>query len=182
MHFFRSTLRHAMFWGAGTIILLHSSQAIAAEQVILKYRIFRESIPVKDLTALAQTGETSLKLRAYLALARQDPQQVRKTLTQEVKVSPILLDRVLNSRVGDVVLDQVSQAIHTPSKQADRQAMRSALVLSAQGDSKINLIEVIQNYPTQEVEVEGDRLEAVARQLVRLGSRLQNLLGGIRLF
>lgn len=151
----------------------------AAEQVVLKYRIFREAISVKELSTFAETGELSTSLRINLALARQDPKAIRQYLTQPVRVKVVFLDRVLNSPVGNVILDQISQVIHTPSRQADRQALRSALILSASRDGQISLIETIQNYPTQQVEVEGDRLESAYRQLRRLEDRLEDLLDNL---
>jgi hypothetical protein len=163
-------------------LLLSSSQAIAAEQVVLKYKILREKISVKELTRLTETGTPSLAIAAYLKLAGREPQDIRQPLTQVVKVNPLLLDRVLNSWVGNAVLDQVSQAIHTPSNQANRQALRAAITLSASQDGKLTLMEVLQNYPTQEVEVEGDRLVAASRQLNRLSDRLENLLNRGRWF
>ena len=169
-------LRKALVFIAIAIILFSSTSALAAEQVVLKYRIFSESISVDELTTFAQTGELSRSLRVNLALARQDPKVVRQLLTEPVKVDLIFLDRVLNSPVGNLVLDQVSQVIHTPSRRADRQALRSAMILSARQDGQISLIEIIQNYPTQEVEVEGDRLESAYRTLRRIGGRLQDKL------
>jgi hypothetical protein len=163
-------------------LLLSSSQAIAAEQVVLKYKILREKISVKELTRLTETGTPSPAIAAYLKLAGREPQDIRQPLTQVVKVNPLLLDRVLNSWVGNAVLDQVSQAIHTPSNQANRQALRAAITLSASQDGKLTLMEVLQNYPTQEVEVEGDRLVAASRQLNRLSDRLENLLNRGRWF
>lgn len=168
-------------------ILLFSSSGLlfeppvvnAAEQVVLKYRIFREAISVKELSTFAETGELSTSLRINLALARQDPKAIRQYLTQPVRVKVVFLDRVLNSPVGNVILDQISQVIHTPSRQADRQALRSALILSASRDGQISLIETIQNYPTQQVEVEGDRLESAYRQLRRLEDRLEDLLDNL---
>lgn len=160
-------------------LLFEPLAANAAEQVVLKYRIFRESISVKELSTFAETGELSTSLGINLALARQDPKAVRQYLKQPVMVKVVFLDRVLNSPVGNVILDQISQVIHTPSRQADRQALRAALVLSASRDGQISLIETIQNYPSQEVEVEGDRLESAYRQLRRLGGRLQDLLNDL---
>jgi hypothetical protein len=110
-----------------------------------------------------------------LALARQDPKLFRRYLTQPVKVNPVLLDRLLNSRIGNVLLDEISQTVHTPSGRADRQALRSALIISASGDRQLTLIEILKNYPTSDVEVEGDRLENTYRQIRRLGS-LKDLL------
>lgn len=154
--------------------------ANAAERVVLRYRIFRQSLSVEELSRFAETGELSRTLRSNLALARQDPQQVRRYLTEPVKVNPIFLDRLLNSPVGNTLLDEVSQVIYTPSRRADRQALRAALVLSAR-DGQLSLIEVLQNYPTQEVQVDGDRLEVAYRQLRRLGGRVQDLLSRVQI-
>lgn len=157
---------------AVSIFSLFTSEAIAAEQVVLKYHVLRETISVEELSTFAQTGEISRRLRVNLALARQDLKLIRKYLTEPVQVNPILLDRLLNSPVGNVFLDEISQVIHTPSRKADRQALRAALVLSARQDRTITLIEILENYPTQVVEVEGDRLEDISRFLRRLGERL----------
>ncbi|MBW4639353.1 MAG: alpha/beta hydrolase [Gloeocapsa sp. UFS-A4-WI-NPMV-4B04] len=172
------SLRRALVLMATASILLFSTSAIAADQVVLKYRIFRESISVEELSAFAETGELSKSLRINLALARQDPKAVRRYLTQPVKINVVLLDRLLNSPVGNLILNEVTEVVHTPSGKADRQALRSALVISASRDSNISLIEIIQNYPTQVVQVEGDRLESAYRQLRRLEGRLQDLVGG----
>lgn len=159
------------------VLLTTSIPVFAAEQVVLKYRVFRESLSVKELSNFADTGKLSTSLRINLTIAQQDPKKIRRYLTDSIKVNAVLLDRMLNSPVGNVVLDQVSQVIHTPSRKADRQAMRSALVLSASKDGDIKLIEVIQNYPSNEVEVDGDSLEKAYRQLRRLQGNLQNILG-----
>jgi hypothetical protein len=175
-------LRRLLAVGASAGILLSSSGAIAAEQVVLKYKILREKISVPELTRLTETGVPSPALAAYLKLAGKNPQDLRQPLTRVVKVNPLLLDRALNSWVGDAVLDQMSQAIHTPSNQANRQALRAAIILSATPDGNLTLMEVLQNYPTEEVEVEGDRLVAAFRQLSRLNDRLENLLNRGRWF
>lgn len=157
--------------------LLSGVPAFAAESVVLKYRIFRESISVQELSTFAQTGKLSTSLRINLALARQNPQAIRQYLTEPVKINPVILDKVLNSRIGNVILDQLTQVIHTRSRQADKQALRAALVVSATKDRQITLIEVIENYPTPEIEVEGDRLESAYRQLRRFQENLPDFLG-----
>ena len=157
-------------------ILYFGSRVIAADQVVLKYGIFNQSVSVKELSTFVETGQSTL-LQTDLTLARQDPNVVRQYLTEPVKVNPVFLDRVLNSPIGNALLDEVSQAVHTPSRRADRQALRAALVLSASQDRKITLLKVIQNYPASEVEVEGDRLKGAYTQLRRLRGRFQDLLG-----
>lgn len=177
-------LRRSLLLSIIIAFSLSNGSAFGAENVLLKYRVFRESVSVKELTNFAQTGELSTPLRVNLALAKQDPKQIREYLTKTVTVNPILLDRVLNSPIGNVLLDQISEAIHTPSRKADRQALRAALVLSASSDrsgsgaksNNVSLIEIIQNYPTSDVEVEGEVLERAYRQLRQLEGNLQDLL------
>jgi hypothetical protein len=171
------SLRRALFLVITICLLLSSVPVKAAERVVLKYRIFRESLSVEELSTFAETGKLSRSLQVNLALARQDPKLIRKYLSQPVKVDPVILDRVLNSPVGNPILDQLSQVIHTPSQKANRQALRSALVLSANVDKEMTLIEIMQNYPTSAVEVDGERLESAYRQLARLQGNLQDLLG-----
>ncbi|BAZ39496.1 hypothetical protein NIES4101_54490 [Calothrix sp. NIES-4101] len=170
-------IRHYLIFTIFTSVLLNTTTVFAAEKVVLKYRVFRESLSVTELADFADNGKLSIPMRVGLKLAQQDPNKVRRYLTEPVKVNAIILDRVLNSPVGNVVLDQISEVIHTPSRKADRQAMRSALVLSASQDNDIKLIEVIKNYPGTEVEVDGDRLEKAFNQLRRLQGSLKNIFG-----
>jgi hypothetical protein len=169
-------LRRALVLLSSTYLLLLSTPAFAAERVVLNYGIFRESLSVEELSTFAQTGELSRSLRVNFALARQDPKAIRQYLTEPVKVNLLFLDRVLNSSIGNIILDQISQVIYTPSRRADRQALRAALVLSASQDGQVSVIEIIENYPTNEVEVDGKRLESAYRQLRRLQTSVQDLL------
>ncbi|KAM3095888.1 alpha/beta hydrolase [Phormidesmis sp. 146-12] len=164
------------FWVVSISTATLSSSALAAEQVILKYGVLRESISVSELTAFADKGDVSPALQAHLRLSKQDPVVVRRSLTQTVTLNPTLLDRILNSPIGNRLLDPLSQAIRTPKGGADRQALRSALILSATGDSKLSILEVLQKYPTQEVMLDGDRLVDAYKRLSELADRLQNPL------
>jgi Alpha/beta hydrolase of unknown function (DUF1400) len=142
---------------------------------VLKYGLLRNAIPVSELSTLAETGTASQSLQAYLNKANQNPQDVRRTLTQPVKLNPLLLERVLNSPVGELILDQISQVIRTPSGTADQQALRSALVLSATKDGEITLIETIQHYPSSDIEIDTEHLVNAYSQLQRLRDSVQAL-------
>lgn len=156
--------------------------ALAAGQVTWKYRIFRGSVPVEELTALAEQGEVSPTLERLLKRSRQDPQQVQDILNREFEIDQVTLDRFLNGPLGEIALRQLSDYIHTPSRSADLQAMRAALVLSASEDNKISLIEILQNYPTGAVIVEADRIAEAAELLGNIQGGVQRFLEGIRLF
>ncbi|MFN6482813.1 MULTISPECIES: alpha/beta hydrolase [unclassified Nostoc] len=177
MHFNFLWLRRVLVLVSIIWILFLSTPAFAAERVVLKYGILRESISVEEISTFAQTGELSGLLKVNVALARQDPKAIRQYLTQPIKVNSEFLDKVLNSQIGNIILDQISQVISTPSQKANRQALRAALVLAANQDGQVSLIEIIKNYPTNEVEVDGDRLQGAYRQLRRLQTNLQDLFG-----
>ncbi|MBW4512227.1 MAG: alpha/beta hydrolase [Scytonematopsis contorta HA4267-MV1] len=157
--------------------LFYTNAALAAERVVFTYGIFQQSLSVDELVTFAQTGETSSSIRYYLNQTRQDPQSIRNTLTRELSVTPVTLDRTLNSRIGQYLLDQISYSIRTRSNQANRQALRSALIISASKDNQVSLIEVIQNYPTSDVIVEGDRIVRTYNQLSIIADDLEKIFG-----
>lgn len=180
--------RCTLFLATGAGILFYSTAAVASEKVVLKYSVIRMTLPVSELEIFAATGKMSAALEMLLGQAQKDPEVVRRSLTRPVKVSQKLLDRTLNSKLGEILLDEVGQVIRTPSGTANQEALRKALVLSASSDNQITLLETIKNYPTSEVYVEGDRLVeaygklvALSEQLGGVSERLQDVLNKIRL-
>jgi hypothetical protein len=163
-------------------LAIAAAPCIAAEQVVMKYQIFRRSVAVTDLTQFAETGETSRPLRAYLRMSGQNPTKIRETLTKPVKADAVTLDQVLNSFVGDIALGQLTQYIYTSSRKEDGKAIRAALVLSASGDNEISILEILQNYPTQEVILDGDKIIDAYQEIEGLNDTLNRLLEGIDLF
>lgn len=145
--------------------IFSTSSAFAAEQINFKYQSLRESVSVQELTAFAAAGMASPKLEVYLKLSQVDPQQIRQTLTNEVSISSSALEQYLDSWTGKIVLDEVSQIIRTGPGQASKQALRSAIVLSTTKDNKFSLIEVFQNYPRSQVEIDIDRLIQTDRRI-----------------
>ncbi|UNU27390.1 alpha/beta hydrolase [Microcoleus vaginatus] len=180
--------RWTLFLAAGVGIVFYSNAAGAAEKVVLKYSAIRMTLPVSELEIFVETGKMSPALEMLLGKANKDPEAVRSSLTRPVKVSQSFLDGTLNSKLGEIILDEVGQVIRNPSGNANREALREALVLSATNDNEITLLEAMKNYPNSEVYVEGDRLvEAYGKlvvwseQLGGVSERLQNILNKIRL-
>lgn len=161
-------------------VSMNTPHSYGAETVMLRYDFFEESLSVSELSTFAQTGEMSPSLKTYFRMTDAKPQQIQEVLTQEIQVDPVPLSKILNTLPGEVLLDGASEIIQTPTQSASRQSLRSALVSSALTEDKITLIEVLENYPTADVYVEGDRLLEVYTRLERvLGtlSDVENLLG-----
>jgi hypothetical protein len=140
------------------LTICFSNHAYAAETVIFKYGFLRQSISISELSTFVETGEMSSSLRNFFELANQNPESIREVLGQEIEVDGVVLSKFLNSFPGGILLNILSEYIQTPSGRASKESLRGALVSSALPDNNIRLIEVLENYPTSEIHVEGDRL------------------------
>lgn len=134
----------------------------AAEKVVFTFKQFGQSLTVDELETFAQTGKASSKLKFFLNVSGQDPAAARKFMTKEVKVKLRTADRLLHILPGEYALFQAGQLFHTPSKKANLQAFRSAIILSLSDDNRISFLEFLQRYPTQDLVVDGFKLAKVA--------------------
>lgn len=158
-----------------TATLVLSSRANASERVVLSYQALQRAISVRALSNFAATGRANRRLSTYIEKTGKSPEEVREILTRQVSINAQTLDRLLNTPLGDTALDRVSQSIHTPSQRSDRQAIRSALTLSATDDGRISLIEVIEKYPTQEVNVDVESLVQTYQDLYALQQQVDQV-------
>ncbi|RMF68865.1 MAG: alpha/beta hydrolase [Cyanobacteria bacterium J069] len=178
----------ALAVGAG--LLGQAAPASAAESVVVSFGPLSRSFSVAELRSLADTGEASSKLRWYLNTAGVRPAAMQTLLSQKAPVPLEFADQVLNSLPGEFGLFQLGQLVGPSGRAASLQAMRAALVLSAADDNQISLIEVLENYPTQRLYVDGLGLLRTARDLQDLmsgaegsfeaiASALENLVPGL---
>ena len=150
------------------LIGLGFGKAQGADTVLLRYRGFGRAVPVEGLEHLAETGEAPESIDSLLEASGQSPESLRASLTGQIGADPNLLDEALNSWPGEWALDQIGEAVHPPSGRASRQALRSAITLSAADDQQLSLLEVLKNYPTPQVVVEVDRIQAAYDLLASL--------------
>lgn len=163
------------FVGLITLNLFLPTPTPAAEKIMLNYSIFHGSISVKDLRHLSETGEATLALKTYLKLANKNPESLQNALNQTVNINGVTLSKVLNSFVGNMILDQITEVIHTPSRRASREALRGALIQSAIDDNQVQVIEVLENYPTSELHVDGNRLMEIYGQIKGIADKIPSI-------
>ncbi len=53
--------------------------------------------------------------------------------------------------------------------------MRSALILSATDDNRISLIEVLENYPTREVYLDGEEISNTVQEISKLQQQIRRI-------
>jgi Alpha/beta hydrolase of unknown function (DUF1400) len=167
--------RAALVGLASLLLLVTAAPVRAAETVVLRYGIFRGSVPVADLTEFAETGETSRQLRRYLRLADQEPEEFRQILTETVATDARNFDRLITSPAGDALLNELSDYLYSP-RQDDQEALKTALTTSAEDDNQISLLEVLQNYPTEAVHVNVRRAIATYERFAAVQQRVDRVL------
>lgn len=140
-----------------------------AETVVITFGPLRPSFKIRDLEQFIETGEAPSSWRFYFNVAGLDEEEFRTALTHEVEVDVSLINDWLNNILGEYLLFQVGTIIHTPSGNANVQAIRAAIVLSAMNDGKISLFEFLRNYPAPAVVVEGVNLARFGANLSRRG-------------
>ena len=164
--------------------------ASAAEDLVFTYGALGRSISIEELATFAETGEASRSLQWYLDFAEMEPEIFQAILTKELSISLKFLDDTLNSLPGEFALFELGQLIQSGSGVINIAALRAALVLSASDNNKISLLEFLQNYPLQQLTVDGvelaklardlgDVVDEVERRLEALVPVVQELLGGI---
>lgn len=171
MNFFSKSLTSAIFAlllnsgfiGVGTsgIISFNAPVALAAEEVIFYDGIASQSVSLTELENFAKTGKISSSLKFLFDSNNQNPQLARYILNQEFSVDTIWVANLVNSKLGAFVLGETREIVHSKSKQASASALRGSLLLSASDDRKISLLEILQNYPTQQVYVNGAILSQI---------------------
>jgi hypothetical protein len=140
--------------------------ALAAERVVLISGAFRRSIPIGEFETLASTGQATGLLGDLLRLGRQKPSQVRTLLNEKVTLPVPLVSRLLNTRIGEAVLDRVAVIVHpTRSPQDGITALRAAVVLGiAEGDGNLSALGFLKAYPTREMAVNIPALLTLAKK------------------
>ncbi|MGK7927446.1 MAG: alpha/beta hydrolase [Spirulina sp.] len=140
-----------------------------AEEVILVFGPLQFNFAIADLTTFAETGKVPEGWKFFMAQANLKPENLQTILTSETEVDPLFIHRLLNNLLGEYALFQLGRVIHTPSRTANVQSLRSAIVLSALDDGKISLLEFLGNFPTRQAIVEVKELIGVGKSLQRRG-------------
>lgn len=134
-----------------------STTAQAAEEVKFRYGILRFGLSVKELTDFASTGEKSPVVERYLSRTNSNPEEVRRILNYPVAIETGLLDKALNNPAANLLLDELGKIIQTPDDSENQEALRQAMTASTKADNQLTVLEVIQNYPRDEVHLDVKR-------------------------
>lgn len=171
------------FWETGISIFaatltisIAPNRVLAAEKITFTYGIASQSIAIEELDTFAATGEISPALNFLFTYSKQNPLMIRWILTQQFPADIKLIYDLLNTAPGEYVLAQTSNIVNAQSERSNVKALRAALIASASDDSQISLLELLHQYPAQQVYVNGKSLSKVRRNLWNFIDRTQEYI------
>jgi hypothetical protein len=150
---FRQTA--SAFISVGMAISLTPNQASSSETVIFTSSGLTQSISLGELQDFADTGEVSPALNTILKYGKQNPFVIRWILKQEFPANNKLISDLLNTAPGEYILSQTGNVVSSRTEVANVTALRGALIASASDNNLVSLLELLENYPTPDVYVNG---------------------------
>lgn len=147
-----------LIFAASLSMAVNPCRALAAEKITFKYGIASQSVSYEELETFATTGEISPALNTLFKYGKQNPKTIRWILTQQFPADAKIIHDLLNTAPGEYVLTQTSNVVNTRAERANVRALRGSLIVSASDDNRVSLLELLKNYPTQQVYVNGKLL------------------------
>ncbi|BAU10926.1 hypothetical protein LEP3755_14180 [Leptolyngbya sp. NIES-3755] len=178
---FPATVKPIQLSGLGTSLflmiaasLIFSPRARAIETVTLVFNESRTSVPFSDFRRFVETGETQRStLQNFISRLPNTSQAIRTPFTREIAIPRPLSDRGFNNTIADFLLLQLSSALTVPDS---LQPLRSALVASYRNNQSISMLEVISNYPIDDLVVQLPRVERAYNRVTAIAQRVPTAL------
>jgi predicted dienelactone hydrolase len=156
----KKELMRSLMWaclgGFGfSLTLCAPPAAIAAEKVYASYGFIELTILVKDLDNYARFGRLSPALQAYAKYLKPDQlQNLREALKKRIELSSEVVSQFLYTPTGEKLLERASALVKTRSKGSSVQALRSAIILSANDPQGLTVLKMLQNYPDNGIQLD----------------------------
>ncbi len=142
--------------GCGFALSLFSPPAaIAADKVYASYGFIELTILVKDLENYAKFGRLSPALQAYAKYLKPDQlHNLREALKKRIELSSQVVSQFLYTPTGEKLLERGSSIVKARSKVSSVQALRSAIILSANDPEGMTVLKMLQNYPDTGIQLD----------------------------
>jgi hypothetical protein len=161
--------------GAGAGFLLGTPRVEAAEEIVFSYGPIQQSFAVENLEAFVETGEIARDVKVLVRYSGQEPETLRRLMSAELSVDFLFLYDLFSTLPGEYALFELGDIIHTKSRRANIQALRSAIVLSARDDNRISLLDFFKNYPLDQMYIDG-------RKALRIASDVSDIVESVSEF
>lgn len=134
--------------------IISPKPSFSAENIRFIYGPFNCSLSVKSLETYAKTGEITPEFRFYTKfLDKQTLSQLRHWLQKRFDSNHVEIHRYTRTPEGELMLQELGAVLKTHSKRNGFYALRSALVQASAKEEGWTVIDVINNFPTDHVQI-----------------------------
>lgn len=155
-----------------SVTIFSNRPAHAIDGIRIQYGAINLPITVEELADFANTGNQSDQLRSLFLTANASEaaiEQVREILSYQVEVDPGIVDDVLRSRYGRLVLNELGRYFGTQ----DVDAIVNEVIASVDrviGDGQIKVMEVIRRFEWADtIVIDGDGIVDFFQEAVMFG-------------
>ena len=145
--------------------LLMTGTTFAATQISLILGPLKRSVDISELHHLAKTGQAIGASGEIIRLAKLKPAQIQEYLNANFEIELTEAADFFYSTLGNGILTKIGHAIHPAhTDTVGAQALRSAFIMSSI-DGSINILEVLDQYPTNSIWIDLEVLPGVIKDL-----------------
>lgn len=163
------------------LVTLSSKPVRSAEKLKFNYEELSFSVSVASLKTYAETGEITPDLSIYAGfLPDKALLNLRGLLQRRFNFDQILVYRLSRMPIGETLLKNVGKAVTTHPKANGFYALRAALVLAAAKAEGWTVLDVMEQFPTDTIEIEGDFLFQLHRQLITLSDYHRSAIAAVQ--
>ena len=122
----------------------------AADRVTIRYGFLEESTSVAELKKATETGQLPGSLQIYTsALSQEQRNWLVQGLKTRIPINVVTLDWLLNTQLGQTVINDIATVFDRRQDQSGVQAVRSGLILAASSPEGLSMLSFIAAYPSQ---------------------------------
>ncbi len=144
----------ALLLGTGASLLFSNANAQAVETIQLRYFGSSSTVPAEitlsldELKQFVQTGELRQQVREYFDINRQDVGPLQQVMTKQIQLPSNVGQNLTDTSVGRFVVSQLEKTIQGQNVAPN---LQTAIRASTKDDRNISLLELLENYPTDQV-------------------------------
>lgn len=167
---FRSLLSTIAIW-LGIV-----TPALGADRIDFSLGLLEFPLSVAALETFAEKGEINPDLQLFLRpLSSKQRKQLRQFLRSRYQVDPIVVSRMVYTKVGIELLTSIGDILQTPTRQNGFYAIRSAVILAAMDSEGITPIELLKQFPLN-MRVDLGKLLKLQKQVATLEKKTKKLI------
>ncbi|NEQ35018.1 MAG: alpha/beta hydrolase [Okeania sp. SIO3I5] len=158
-----------------SILIFTSQPANAIDEIKITYESINIPIAISDLEKFANTGEQSEQLKSLFLTANaseEDISRVREILSYKLEVKPDFVNKLLESRYGELAIEEFSRYFSPNSDVSQISKDIIDAINNIIADGEISFLELVQKFKwTDRIVIDAKGIETFFVQAIELAKR-----------